>query len=159
MPRIEKTIEVEVPLEKGFWYIADGENWPKWYPSLKKAKRIKGKVGPSSVMHYIAEIKGKRYEFETRVVEWDPPRRYLDVSRFRTRLIKHYMHEGRFKPTKKGFKYTFILDYRFGPPGLGWLIERLRKREIERSIEEALKNLKSVLEHKFGQRGREGRRK
>ncbi|MCL7396694.1 MAG: SRPBCC family protein [Thaumarchaeota archaeon] len=149
MPRIERSVEIEVPLEKGFWYIVDGENSLEWYPDVRGAKRIAGEVGPTLVMRYVVEIRGKRYEFETRVVEWDPPKRYVDESRFKTRLVKRYVHEGVFEPTEHGFKYTFILDYHLGPTGLGWTTDRLRKRDIERSIEKSLEKLKHVLESKF----------
>jgi hypothetical protein len=145
MPRIERSIEIEVPLEKGFWYIVDGENSLEWHPDVREAKRIAGEVGPTSVMRYVVEIRGKRYEFETRVVEWDPPKRYVDESRFKTRLVKRYVHEGVFEPTENGFRYTFILDYHLGPTGLGWITNRLRKRDIERSIEKSLEKLSMCL--------------
>ncbi|MCS7143853.1 MAG: SRPBCC family protein [Archaeoglobaceae archaeon] len=149
--KIAKAVEIKVPIELGFKYIANGENAIEWHPDIKEAKRIEGEFGPTSVMKYTAQIGRRKYEFTTRVTQWDPPRKYVDVSKFNTSLIRKYVHEGIFNPTADGFRYIFVLDFKLGPLGLGWLTTRLKAKEIEESLERSLEKLKRVLEKKYAE--------
>jgi|GEM_PF-2861407 hypothetical protein len=149
--KIAKAVEIKVPIDLGFKYIANGENAIEWHPDIKEAKRIEGEFGPSSIVKYVAQIGKRKYEFTTRVTHWDPPKRYVDVSRFNTTLVRKYVHEGLFKPTQDGFRYIFVLHVKLGPPGLGWLTTRLKAKEIEESLERALDRLKRVLEKKYAE--------
>ena len=106
--KFEKSIEIEAPLEKVFWYVFDRENAPKWHPSVKSAKRIEGKVGPDSVVQYDVETGGRRYDLTTHVLEWDLPKRYLDELRG-SRLIKRYRHED--LRTHRGKRTRFIFRW------------------------------------------------
>ncbi|MCX8000914.1 MAG: SRPBCC family protein, partial [Leptospiraceae bacterium] len=121
------------------------------HPDIREAKRIEGEFGPTSVMKYTAQIGKRKYEFTTKVTRWDPPRRYTDISKFNTSLIRKYVHEGIFSPTPNGFRYIFVLDFKLGPPGLGWLTTRMKGKEIEESVEVALERLKRVLEKKYAE--------
>jgi len=149
--RIAKAVEIKVPVEVGFRYIADGENSVEWHPDVREAKRIEGEFGPTSVVRYVVQVGKRTYEFTTRVTYWDPPRKYVDEAKFNTKLVRKYVHEGIFNPTADGFIYTFVLHFKLGPPGLGWLTTRLRAREIERGLERALVRLKAVLERKYAE--------
>ncbi|MEM0215611.1 MAG: SRPBCC family protein, partial [Archaeoglobaceae archaeon] len=149
--KIAKAVEIKVPIELGFRYIANGENAVEWHPDIREAKRIEGEFGPSSVMKYVAEVGKRRYEFTTKVTHWDPPKKYVDVSKFNTSLIRKYVHEGIFNPTQDGFRYIFVLNFKLGPPGLGWLTTRIKSKEIEESLERALERLKRVLEKKYAE--------
>ena len=149
--KIAKAVEIKVSIEVGFKYIADGENAIEWHPYVREAKRIEGEFGPSSVVKYTVEVGKRKYELTTKVIEWDPPRKYVDVSKFNTRLVRKYVHEGIFEPTKDGFRYTFVLNFKLGPPGLGWLTTRLRAKSVEEGLEKALERLKAVLEKKYAE--------
>ncbi len=149
--KIAKAVEIRIPLELGFNYIANGENATEWNPNIREAKRIEGEFGPTSVMKYVVQIGKKQYEFTTKVIKWDPPKMYVDVAKFKTRLIRKYVHEGIFSPTPNGFRYTFVLDFKLGPLGLGWLTTRIKGKEIEESIEIALERLKRILEKKYAE--------
>lgn len=149
--KIAKAVEIRVPIEVGFKYIADGENAVEWHPDVKEAKRIQGEFGSSSVMKYVAKIGNSTYEFTTKVFRWEPPKRYIEIAKFKKGWVRKYMHEGIFSPTPNGFRYTFVLDFKLGPPGLGWLMTRMRSKEIEESVEVALERLKRVLEKKYAE--------
>ncbi|MCX8172412.1 MAG: SRPBCC family protein [Archaeoglobaceae archaeon] len=149
--KIAKAVEIKVPLELGFKYIANGENAVEWHPDVREAKRVEGEYGPTSVVRYVVQIGKRKYEFTTRVTHWDPPRKYVDVSKFNTSLVRKYVHEGIFSPTQEGFRYIFVLDFKLGPPGLGWLTTRIKAKEIEESLERSLEKLKRVLEKKYAE--------
>lgn len=149
--KIAKAVEIKVPVELGFNYIANGENAIEWHPDIREAKRIRGEFGPTSVMKYVAQIGNKKYEFTSEVTRWDPPKRYVDVAKFSKGLVRKYVHEGIFHPTPNGFRFVFVLNFKLGPRGLGWLTTRIKGKEIEESIEVALERLKRVLEKKYAE--------
>ena len=144
MVKIRKSIEIKAPLEKVFAYVVDGENAPEWHPSVKKAKRITGEVGKTSVMRYVAIVGKKKYEFETKVLKYEKNKRYVDVMT--KGPLKKYVHVGTFERTEDGSRYIFDLDYEFPWGVIGKIVAKLRKSKVEKETEKSLENIKRILE-------------
>jgi len=78
MPSYEETIEVEVPREEAFTYVADLTTAAEWDPGIRSSKRLDEeptRVG--SAFEVVAEFRGKPQTFRYEVLELDPGRRIV----------------------------------------------------------------------------------
>ena len=78
MPSYEETIEVEVPREEAFAYVADFTTAAEWDPGIRSSKRLDEeptRVG--SAFEVVAEFRGKPQTFRYEVLELDPDRRIV----------------------------------------------------------------------------------
>jgi uncharacterized protein YndB with AHSA1/START domain len=78
MPSYEETIEVEVPREEAFDYVADLTTAPEWDPGIRSSKQLdEGPTRVGSAFEVVAEFRGKPQTFRYEVLELDPGRRLV----------------------------------------------------------------------------------
>jgi uncharacterized membrane protein len=144
LTRIEKSIEINAPLEKA-WSLMTWEKTPEWYEPFKKVvvtSKDKNVVGET--VHISGEIAGIK-------AEWDAET---------TERIENKMHSWRstggsftgfgsfvFSPTKAGTKLTAMMDYEMPYSIFGKLIDKLRvHKAMEKSVDDGLKKIKAMAE-------------
>ncbi len=144
MSRIEKSIEIEAPLERVFNYIKDLERQPEWMPNIKSHIITSDrKEGVGITTHCITEEGGRRIEWDSEVTEWEENRKIAWECK------PPLKNKGSFtlEPTDKGTKVIFEMEYELPYSVLGKIIDMVKvKKEIEENISKGLENLKSILE-------------
>ena len=144
MVKITESIEIKAPVDKVFAYVVNGENAPEWHLTVKEAKRIAGKVGKTSVMRYLVAVGRRRYEFETRVAEFEENKRYVDEMT--KGPFKKYIHVGTFEKTDDGCRYIFDVDYELRWSFIGKIVARMVKSKVRKDVVKSLEKLKEILE-------------
>lgn len=76
MPTIEENAFIDRPPQEVFDYVAEPANLPVWDSSIVHAERLdNGPMAVGSRMKGTSKILGRRFDWTTEVVEFEPPRR------------------------------------------------------------------------------------
>jgi uncharacterized protein YndB with AHSA1/START domain len=132
MTRIEKTIEMRVPIEKVFEFISDPENiiQHKLGPDdlIKEAKierLTKGSIGKGSIWHWRAKLGGRILGWDDEYIEWEPPRRWATEQK--GGVFKKWGTMYKFDSTASEVKYTIIVEYDQPYSALGKMIDKVKE--------------------------------
>jgi hypothetical protein len=82
--RFEATVVIDRPIEEVFAFLADGQNDPKFRPSvLEVAKTTDGPPGVGTVYASTAKYAGMKTKREFRLTDFEPPTRirWTEVSK------------------------------------------------------------------------------
>jgi uncharacterized membrane protein len=144
LAKIEKSIEINAPLDKVFSLI----NWdrvPEYYDSIKKVDWIsKPKMEVGATVHVLSEIAGAKGEWDAEITE------YKNNEKVSWRTISGNMtiiYNATLDPVKAGTKLTTSFDYELPYSILGKLIDKLRvHKAMEKESEKALQKMKEIAE-------------
>jgi len=144
LTKIEKSIEINAPLDKVFSLIR-WDTVPGYYDSIKKVEwtsEPKMKVG--ATVHVFSEIAGAKGEWDAEITE------YKDNEKVSWRTTSGNMtiiYNATLEPTKAGTKLTTSFDYELPYSVLGKLIDKLRvHKSMEKEVEQALQKMKDTAE-------------
>ena len=141
--RVEKSIEINRPLQEVFNYVSDVGNYPEWMAhALDVHKDTEGP--PQHSDRFIVAIKsvGRRFETPYERTSYKADRRYTD--RAVGGPIPNQRWESTFQEVPGGTRLMRAVEAEGG--GLLKLLEPLQKRAAERQLRKDLKTLKDVLE-------------
>ena len=148
MGRIEKTIEIEAPVEKVFAYVIDHENFVNNQPPDMEFKLLRKDDGPQRVGFTAtvrAKVGGNVLEVEDETTELVKNKKYS--GRQNGGSFKKFSHTELFEPTEHGTKYTTIIEYELPYSLLGKIIDKLKvHKEMEKSFDYSMKQTKKDLE-------------
>ena len=141
--RIEESVEINLPPEEVFDYVADPENLPGWSSLvLEVQKETQGELREGDRYTSVAKFLGRRFETPIQVTAHEPPRLHSDKST-----------GGPFEQ-----EYTFVLEEAVGggtrltqaaegePGGFFRLVGPLLEVAGRRQFKTDLANLKDLLE-------------
>jgi len=141
--RIEESVEINLPPEEVFDYVADPENLPGWSSLvLEVQKETQGELREGDRYTSVAKFLGRRFETPMEVTAHEPPRLHSDKST-----------GGPFEQ-----EYTFVLEEAAGggtrltqaaegePGGFFRLVGPLLEVAGRRQFKTDLANLKDLLE-------------
>ena len=144
MTKIEKSIEINAPLNKVFSLIR-WDTVPEYYDSIKKVEwtsEPKMKVG--ATVHVVSDIAGAKGEWDAEITE------YKDNEKVSWRTTSGNMtiiYNATLDPVKAGTKLTTSFDYEPPYSILGKLIDKLRiHKALEKEAETALEKMKAQAE-------------
>jgi carbon monoxide dehydrogenase subunit G len=138
------TIRINRPAAEVFAYVADLEHAPDYVPSLVSMRKVSpGEIGVGSRYEEVVLMGGRRGDGTLEVTEYDPPRAFG--------------HRGRGGPASFTARFTIEADgadacrltheYSVRLSGFsGKLIAPLVNRTVKSSSEDAVANLKRILE-------------
>ncbi len=144
MPKIEKSITINAPLEEVFPYINDPNNFPEIWPSMVEVKEVNQvPEGVGSSWKWVYKMAGMRFKGSSEVTEFFANHRII------------YKHKGgiaatssvEVKPVDGGTKYTAVIEYTVPIPLLGKLAEAFIRRLNENEMDVLLSNLKARMEN------------
>lgn len=76
MPVLEETVFIARPPEVVFDYLSNADNLAVWGSSVVQAEQVgTNPVGVGTRSRGTSKILGRRFEWTTEVIEFDPPRR------------------------------------------------------------------------------------
>jgi uncharacterized membrane protein len=141
MITIEQSIIIARPIEEVFAYVSDQRNSPEWEDGVLEVRQTpESPVGVGTKITLVRAFLGKRIEQHAEFVAYEPPVMFAFAS------ISGPSTTGtnRFESTAEGTKVTIAFEMQAG--GLFSLAEPLVARNLRRSVEAALGNLKDLLE-------------
>ena len=143
MAVVEKSAEINAPVEKVFSYLEESESNVEWLPGMMEVKDIaktEGQVG--TYFRWTYKMAGLRFEGETTVTEHIPNRKIVTQSKGGIRSTWTFT----FEQQDGGTKLTIKVDYTVPVPVLGKLAEAIVLKQNEREAALALSNIKERME-------------
>lgn len=145
MARIEKSIEIEAPVDKVFDFVAaEWEKKMSFFEGIYDWRLTSGKtMGDGAKCAYKVKILGTETEIEKEVSGFVKNKEWTATSfkgpESRAQLI--------FAPIDSKTRFTYILEYKVPIRIIGGLLDALViKKQWETSIDKSLQNLKRLME-------------
>ncbi len=144
MAKIEKSIEIEASPKKVFSVTKELERMPEWMASMKSCKiTSKKRYGKGVTAHCVMQQMDRTVEYDIEMTEYDENKKAFWHCEEPMRI------DGSMTliPTNSKTKVTMTMDYDLPYSILGQVLDKLKMSgEMEKSMEESLKNLKKMLE-------------
>jgi uncharacterized protein YndB with AHSA1/START domain len=132
MKRIEAAQHYDVPVERGFAFVTDPGNWPKFWPGYVRLAEGSRWAAPGDVARLTTRLLGRDRELTMTIVSRDPNR--LVTYRSTQPGLPDAFHERRFEPDGRGFVYRLVVEYE-PRAGLAGVLDRtLLPRGIRRAF-------------------------
>ncbi len=144
--RIHESIEIEVPVETSFDFVADFNNALKWMHGFNAFQLLTEiSFGVGAKVRASGKIRGIPVSTELEIIDFLRPEKLISKSTGIVNSTSAWL----FDPTKKGCRVTFWGDYEMPKSALQDIISVLwLNRELADYAWKSLKNLKYVLENK-----------
>lgn len=141
MPKIERTVTVDKPLDQVWAFLTDFTNTEKWDPPTVSTERVSGDGTVGTVYRNVSKILGREVEIEYTVVEVEPK----SVFRLRgTTSSMEMLDTMRFTESPDGVSVTYTAE--FDPRGAAKLVEPLLPLGLKKLGDDAAEQMKQVLE-------------
>ncbi len=144
MAQIEKTIEINAPVEKVWVLISDLGRIPEWAKDYTERETItsKQRTGVGTTTHEIGVAFGRPYEKDFIVTEW------VEKEKISFGSTSGWPWKGSWimRPSKEGTLFTYAVDFEL-PFDAERLKEVFRKR-YEELLEKWVQNIKNIVEKK-----------
>jgi carbon monoxide dehydrogenase subunit G len=140
--RVRKEIQVSVPRQEAFAYVAEFANSADWDPGIAAGKKVtEGPVREGTEFEIVALFRGKRQPFHYLVSVFEPERRLvLSGEGEKARSLD----EITFEASGAGTRIVYVADIKL--KGVARVAEPLLGRTMNRMADDALAGLKSVLD-------------
>ena len=144
MIRVESARRYDVSVERGFAYITDTRNWPKFWPGFVRLDPASRWSAPGDTARLVTRLLGREVELTMNVERFEPNALVTYTSRQRGLPDAH--HERRFERDRDGFVYRLVVEFDPRPGGRG-LYDRVVLRA---GIRRAFRRTFSALERELG---------
>jgi ligand-binding SRPBCC domain-containing protein len=130
---LEQVNLVPCPLDQAFAFFGNPYNLNKITPpwldfSILYAPQ---EIYRGCILYYRLKLHGVPITWVTQIVEWDPPRRFVDIQLIGPYRLWHHLHE--FEPGENGTLIRDVVNYALPLGWLGRLAHRLFvRRDLER---------------------------
>jgi ligand-binding SRPBCC domain-containing protein len=126
---LERTQVVPVPLEDAFAFFSDARNLERITPPWLRFRIVEApaELGRGSRLRYRLTLFGVPIRWRTEIVEWHPPRGFVDVQRRGPFLLWEHTH--RLRTVEGGTEIYDHVRYRLFLGPLGGLARRLLVRD------------------------------
>ncbi|UCH46443.1 MAG: SRPBCC family protein [Betaproteobacteria bacterium] len=143
MAKIERTIEINAPVEKVFAYIAEPMSMLEYLPEMMEVKDVDlNEEGVGSRYRWSYKLAGIRFEGESVVTEFVPNRRR--VSKTKRGIVSTWAWN--FEASDSGTKLSLTVEYAIPVPVLGKLGEAFMLRQQEAMADLVMANIKARME-------------
>jgi uncharacterized protein YndB with AHSA1/START domain len=142
MARMEKSAEINHPVEEVFAFATDIKNWPNWHETIMEAEQTSaGDLGVDTTFRGKASMEGRTAEFTGKITEYDPHKRSRKIMDF-----GNFTNEDEltFDPIDGGTRFTPAYDVKVR--GLAKLLSSRINSVIRKELEQAVSSLKTLLE-------------
>jgi uncharacterized protein YndB with AHSA1/START domain len=143
MERIEAAHRYDVPVERGFAFITDTENWSRFWPGYVRLEDGSSWGAPGDTARLVMRLFGRERVLTMRITAFEPNRlvRYTSTQPG----LPNASHERHFEPDGAGFVYRLVVAYepRNGIPGL------LDRVLLPRGVRRAFRRTFVALEQAF----------
>ena len=140
MPKIERTVTVQKPLEKVWDYLTDFTTTAQWDPGTVTTERIAGDRGPGTVYRNVSKVLGREVEIEYTVTQLEP--QSLFQLSGKTSAMK-MLDTMRFDQTPQGVAVTYTAE--FEPQGMAKLAAPLMPLGLKKLGDDAAESMETAL--------------
>lgn len=147
MERVLTTVVIQRPIAEIFDYVSTPGNWPKWHPSslaVSGATDHSLEVGEKVSEDYL--VAGRRGRVVWTVAERDAPRRWTIVGDIEGGGGSGGTISYTLTPTADGVRFEREFVYTLPEALLAAIDGAAVRRQVEQESEQAVRQLKSVLE-------------
>ena len=125
---LERTQVVPVPIEDAFAFFSDARNLERITPPWLRFRIVEApaELGRGARLRYRLTLFGLPIRWRTEIVEWSPPRGFVDVQR--RGPFRVWVHTHRLRPVEGGTEIYDHVRYRLFLGPLGGLVRRLLVR-------------------------------
>jgi uncharacterized membrane protein len=142
MPKIERTISINAPVEKVFDYWTEPANLPEYWPSMVEVKDRQRLPNGGNSCRWVYKMAGMRFEGTSEDVEYIANQRTVTKNKGGIESTITMM----FQPENGGTKLTVQTEYTVPVPLLGKLAEAFIVKVNENETDLLLANLKARME-------------
>ena len=141
--RIEAAHRFDVPVERGFAYITDTANWPKFWPGYVRIASGSswGATGDTAVL--VTKLLGRERELAMTITAFEPNRLVTYTST--QPGLPDARHERHFEPDGDGFVYRLVVEYEPRSGLTGGFDRTVLARGIRRAFERTFEALEREL--------------
>jgi hypothetical protein len=141
--RVEHTHRFSTPLERGFDYITDIDNWPAYWPGLVRIAPGSRWATPGDAATLVIRLLGREVELALTLVELDPRRlvTYTSVQQG----LPNAQHKRHFAAAGDGFDYRLVVEYEPRRGARGMLDRLILRRAVARAMRRTVENLEREL--------------
>jgi uncharacterized protein YndB with AHSA1/START domain len=143
MMRIEAAHRYDVPVERGFAFITDTTNWPKFWPGYVRLEDGSNWGAAGDSARLVTRLLGRERLLTMRITAFEPNRLVTYTST--QPGLPDASHERHFEPDGAGFVYRLVVE--FEPRGgVAGVIDRLiLPRGIRRAFDRTFAALEREL--------------
>jgi hypothetical protein len=143
MVRVELAHRYDVPVERGFAFITDTANWPKFWPGFVRLEPGSDWGAPGDTARLVTRLLGRDRELAMTVKTFEP-NRLVTYTSTQPGLPDAY-HERHFQPDRNGFVYRLVVEYEPRPRIAGLFDRVLLARWVRRAFERTFADLEREL--------------
>jgi uncharacterized protein YndB with AHSA1/START domain len=143
MKRVEAAHRFDVPVERGFEFITETANWPRYWPGYVRLEEGSswGRVGDTARL--ATRLLGRERLLTMTITAFEPNRLVRYTSR--QQGLPDAFHERRFEPDDRGFVYRLAVEYE-PRSGIAGVFDRvLLARGIRRAFRQTFAALDPIL--------------
>jgi uncharacterized protein YndB with AHSA1/START domain len=141
--RIEAERRFDVPVERGFAFVTDVGNWPRFWPGYVRLEDGSRWGGVGDTARLVTRLLGRERLLTMRVTVFEPNRLVTYTST--QPGLPDASHERRFEPVDGGFTYRLVVEYE-PRGGIAGLFDRvLLPRGIRRAFDSTFAALEAEL--------------
>ncbi len=147
MAEIVKSIDIDVPIETVFEYVANPHNALTFMPNFTKFQPAgQPERGLGAKVEAAGDFMGIGFKTQLEIIEFEENKRLVSRSIQGVKSLSKWQ----FRPLPNGStEVTFISDYNLPGRMLGWMFDKLLlEKDVEKNTVQTLLNLKKVLEGK-----------
>jgi Polyketide cyclase / dehydrase and lipid transport len=141
--RIEAAHRYEIPVERGFAFITDTENWSKFWPGYVRLEDGSSWGAPGDTARLMTRLLRRERELTMTITAFEPNRLVTYTST--QPGLPDASHERHFEPDGDGFTYRLIVEYE-PRGGIAGLFDRLL---LDRGIRRAFQSTFVALDREF----------
>ena len=148
MRRVTASIEIDAPARDVWDLYADVPSSPEWVPFAEEILYVSGPPGLGQVYRERTRLLGIGDVAEWKVIEWDPPRRQVQLSTDKGMDARLVIEVDPLEPLDAGrsrVRQEAIFESRL-PSVFGWVHELVFARVGRRGITSAVRAAKAHLE-------------
>ena len=132
MTRIESAHRFDVPVEQGFAFITNADNWPRFWPGYVRLEPGSTWGATGDTARLVTSILGRERELTMTLTAFEPNRRVTYTST--QPGLPDARHERHFAPDGNGFVYRLVVEYEPRSGIKGVLDRLLLPRGIRRAF-------------------------
>lgn len=107
--RVEAARRFEVPVDRGFAFITDTANWPKFWPGYVRLEEGSRWVASGDTARLVTRLFARERELTMTIRAFEPNRLVTYTSR--QPGLPDADHERHFEPGGRGFVYRLVVEY------------------------------------------------
>jgi uncharacterized protein YndB with AHSA1/START domain len=140
---VEAAHHYPVPVERGFAFITDTRNWPKFWPGLVRLEEGSHWGAAGDTARLVTRLLGRERVLTMTVTAFEPNRlvRYTSTQPG----LPDASHERHFEPGDGGFTYRLVVEFEPRPGFTGLFDRVLLARGIRRAFRQTFAALEDEL--------------